>query len=121
MIQETDDHIVVRASEIDNVHITYKCPFCYTIRNGRTLSSPICKKTGRVYTSAKSGEHRHGSGRDLSPRIEYRSSHCRVRCDKEIKIIIDEKTKGCEPDGQTTSEKINAMFAAGERKSPDSI
>ena len=95
MIQECKDYIVVKAHKIDKTHIYYKCPFCWKIRNGRILDSPFCKTKKRIYSSARPNEHFHGSGGDLGARIEYRTSHCTINNEKEIKIIIDEETKGC--------------------------
>ena len=95
MISEQEDYIVVKAKKIDNVHIYYECPFCWTIRNGKIKDSNFNRKTKKLYMSAKPTIHRHGSGGDKHNRYETRVSHCSVNNNKEIKIIIDEETIRC--------------------------
>jgi len=96
MINENEKEFeIVNAYKIDNVHIYYKCKHCYKLKSGRIIDSPFCKKTNRIYSSAKPMTHIHGSGGNLEARIEQRKSHCSINHNKEIKIIIDENTQGC--------------------------
>ena len=87
------DYTIIHAYSVDEYQIRYRCPFCYKISSGRILDSPFCKRTKRLYSSAKHCIHIHGSGGNLENRTEIRASHCTINRDKEIKIIIDDKTK----------------------------
>ncbi len=90
---EDDRNIIVEAKTINPIHFTYDCPYCYRIRSGRLVDSPFCKRTKRLLSSAVPTRHFHGSGGDLSNRIEHRVSHCTVNDDKGVFIKITNKTK----------------------------
>jgi hypothetical protein len=88
----TNSDIHVVATEIDNIHITFLCPFCYSkYKNDKVTPTKTAK---RVY-------HLHGSGNDLSIRCDgSRSPHCHKGYfnfnDQNYGFIlwITEKTKG---------------------------
>jgi hypothetical protein len=92
IIVENEDNIIVKAKTIDKTHFTYECPYCWKLRNGRVTDSNFCKKTKRIYSSAKPKIHYHGSGGDFSNRTEHRGSHCTVNSKKGVFIVIDHDT-----------------------------
>ncbi len=93
ILEEDEYNITVEASMIDKIHIYYKCPFCYKLKNGRVVDSPFNTKTKRIYSSAKPNTHFHGSGGDLLNRIEHRVSHCSINDKKGVWIVINDNTK----------------------------
>jgi len=93
ILDEDDDNIKVEALTIGKTYLTYQCPYCWRLRNGRLLDSNIDKKTKRIYTSAKRNIHYHGSSGDLSNRTEHRLSHCLVNSEKGVYIEINDNTK----------------------------
>jgi len=57
----------VKAAWIDDVHIAFDCPFCWTKYN----------KDGSPCKDAKPLEHHHGSGGDKTTnRVTHRVAHC---------------------------------------------
>lgn len=83
--------IEVIATEIDHTFIYYKCPFCYTLRNGRITDKPFNEKTKKIYSSAKPTIHRHGSNGFFENRKEHRGSHCTFN-KENVCISIDDTT-----------------------------
>jgi hypothetical protein len=78
------DNTIVKASKIDNIHIYYECPYCWS----------KYKKNGEPYKTAKRITHQHGSCNDFSNRTESRISHCyEPNKSHTVKIIIDDSTK----------------------------
>jgi len=86
------ERVKVVASKIDEKHIYYECPYCYTIQGGRVVKTCF-KGNGGFYKSAKSTIHKHGSGGNLENRVEYRQvDNCLVN-KGEIEIHITDDTK----------------------------
>ena len=54
-------------------------------------ATQITETTIYYVCSCKSGFHLHGSGGDLSDRVEYRSCHCQA-FEGPVRIVIDEDT-----------------------------
>lgn len=92
---DLENNILVKAKKINKTQFTYECPFCWKISSGKIVESPFNKKTKRLYTTAKPGVHYHGSGGDLSNRIEHRITHCLINNEKDVYIEIDDNTKRC--------------------------
>jgi len=82
----------VIAYEIDEKHIRYKCPFCYTLSSGRITDKAYNPRTFTLYKSAKPNIHTHGSCGELHNRIETRSSHCTFN-NEQVNIHITDETK----------------------------
>ena len=85
------EEIEVDACEIDEHHIYYRCPSCYTIQGGRVVRSCF-KGNGQFYRSAEHTIHKHGSAGNYDNRIEHRSSHC-IYDKRPVKIRITDETK----------------------------
>jgi len=86
------ERVKVVASKIDEKHIYYECPYCYTIQGGRVVKTCF-KGNGKKKKSAKSTIHKHGSGGNLENRVEYRQvDNCLVN-KGEIEIHITDDTK----------------------------
>lgn len=81
-----DEEIVVHCDMIDQSHMCFTCPMCFTKYN----------KNGMPSLRGKSQVHRHGSSNDLSDRIEHRLPHCVLPNNKprnySFKIVIDKNT-----------------------------
>jgi wyosine [tRNA(Phe)-imidazoG37] synthetase (radical SAM superfamily) len=93
ILDEDDRNIKVQAKTVGKIHFTYECPYCWRLRNGRISDSNFCKKTKRIYSSAKPNIHYHGSGGDFSNRTEHRISHCTINDKKSIYIEINDDTE----------------------------
>ena len=85
------DLLEVVADKVDETHIYYECPCCWTIQGGRVVNSPI--RGYGFYKSARPTIHKHGSGGSWKNRIEYRGTHCNYSRGDSVKIIINDTTK----------------------------
>jgi hypothetical protein len=75
---------IVKAHKMDNIHIYYECPYCWS----------KYKKNGEPTKTAKRITHQHGSDNDYSNRTENRISHCyEPNKSYAVNIIIDDTTK----------------------------
>tara|TARA_R110002073_G_scaffold124671_2_gene268994 strand:- start:896 stop:1402 length:507 start_codon:yes stop_codon:yes gene_type:complete len=98
---ELDRVLFVHCSHIKGVHMFYKCPFCFDVRN-KIKYNPL-KKDGTMYKSLKPHYHFHGSGFDNSNRTEGRITHCSSKYhldeifgshpDLEVKVIKNKLSK----------------------------
>jgi hypothetical protein len=73
----------VNAQSINNVHIKFECPYCWS----------KYKKNGEPTKRAKRINHMHGSNDNLNNRTENRIAHCmNERYNGGFNIIINDET-----------------------------
>tara|TARA_R100000805_G_C3610319_1_gene110906 strand:+ start:582 stop:890 length:309 start_codon:yes stop_codon:yes gene_type:complete len=91
VLLETDEELLVHCCKMNNTHMYYRCPYCWTIpSSGRVISSPY-KKNGERYKSAVPTLHYHGN-----PQFKMGSYHKISHCEfnkKCVRIVVDENTK----------------------------
>lgn len=84
-IDEETKRVCVHADIVDDVHIRFTCPFCYT----------RYKKNGHRRANAKRVVHLHGSCGQHHSRLEDRFAHCLYpQICNFFYIFITPKTKG---------------------------
>jgi len=85
--------IEVVAKSVDNIHIYYECPYCWTIQGGRCVGSAIKANGVGFYKSATPTLHKHGSGGNYQNRVEFRATHCNYSRGDSVQIHITDETK----------------------------
>jgi len=85
------ENLIVYAYKIDDTHIYYRCPSCFTIQGGRCVKSCF-KANGQFYRSAEPSVHRHGSAGNYENRVEHRGSHCPYDR-RSVEIYITDDTE----------------------------
>ncbi len=85
--------LTVEALEIDPIHIKYECPHCFNL--GNKIIFTKFKKNGKRYLTLKPNYHFHGSGGDLTNRIEDRITHCLIENPDYdlVNIVINDNTR----------------------------
>jgi len=89
--------VFVHCTKMTRVHISYDCPFCYTLKkNNRTGYGRVISRDEQVrnnYKSAKPTVHHHGTASNYKNGLRTGpSSHCEF--DKSnITMIIDDDTE----------------------------
>lgn len=83
--------ILLHCKKMTRVHISYECPFCYTLKSKRDISRD--EQVRNNYKSAKPTIHRHGTAGEYQNGIRLsRFSHCRF--DKTfVKLLVDDDTE----------------------------
>ena len=78
----TQEICTVHCETIDNIHLTFTCPFCWS----------SYKKDGTPKKTAKPVIHRHGSNGNFTNRTEHRIPHCTKDKSHTFNIVIDDQT-----------------------------
>ena len=83
--------VMVHCKKMTRVHISYDCPFCYTLKSKRVISRD--EQVRNNYKSAKPTVHHHGTASNYKNGLRTGpSSHCEF--DKSnITMIIDDYTE----------------------------
>ena len=85
-----DFQVMVHCKKMTRVHISYDCPFCYTLNSRRVISKS--EQLEKKYKSAKPTVHRHGTARNYNNGLRGGTcSHCEFnKCD--VIMVIDDNT-----------------------------
>ncbi len=88
--------VLVHCKKMTRVHISYDCPFCFTLNSRRVISRD--EQVRRNYRSAKPTVHHHGTANNYKNGLRSGpSSHCQF--DKSnITMVIDDNTEKIIPE-----------------------
>ena len=82
--------VTVHCKKMTRVHISYDCPFCYTLNSRRVISKD--EQVRNNYKSAKPTVHHHGTANNYKNGLRSGPiSHCQFdKCD--VIMVIDDNT-----------------------------
>ena len=91
LLLELEKCTLVHSSEMDNKHLFYRCPYCYTIGKSKRIQATPFKKNGSLYVSATPTLHYHGN-KNFKLGTYDKISHCTIN-KKSVSIVVDSNTR----------------------------